>query len=97
MKKEDIRHLGMLSRIKLTDDEVESFGAEIDSILEYVSVVKKIASDGDVIKKIGPIYNVFRDDVVTNETGEYTERILREAPQTKRGYIQVKKILNQDM
>jgi Asp-tRNA(Asn)/Glu-tRNA(Gln) amidotransferase C subunit len=37
--------------------------------------------------------NVFRDDVVTNKGGEYTDKILKQAPATENGFLKVKQIL----
>jgi Asp-tRNA(Asn)/Glu-tRNA(Gln) amidotransferase C subunit len=58
MTKDEILHLGRLSRIALTPEEVDGFQTSIDSILEYVSVVKEMVGDGEVEKKVGARYNV---------------------------------------
>lgn len=96
MQKEDIIHLGNLSRIKLTEAEVETFNQEIEAILEYVSVVKNIASDAVVSdKKVGAVSNVLREDVVTNEPGTFTDVLLGAMPHRDGKYMSVKKILQQ--
>lgn len=96
MTKEDIVHLGNLSRIKLNDAEVETFNQEIDAILEYVSVVKNIASDSLVSDKtVGATFNVLRDDIVTNEPGTFTKVLLEAMPHSEGNYMSVKKILQQ--
>lgn len=96
MQKEDIIHLGNLSRIKLSEAEVETFNQEIEAILEYVSVVKNIASDAMVSdKKVGAVFNVLREDVVTNEPGTFTDVLLEAMPHRDGQYMSVKKILQQ--
>ena len=92
----DIKHLASLSRIRIDEKEAESLKTDIDAVLEYVSVVNDIAADGDVTKKVGARYNVFRKDEVTNEPGVSTEALLREAPQREGELLKVKKILTQD-
>lgn len=96
MEKKDILHLANLSRIKITDDEAEALKTDIESVLSYVGVVNQIAANSHLIKKVGPVHNVFREDQVTNESGAYTESILKEAPHVKNNYLQVKKIIQQD-
>tara|TARA_B100000745_G_scaffold119718_1_gene77420 strand:- start:13897 stop:14190 length:294 start_codon:yes stop_codon:yes gene_type:complete len=94
MTKEEIKHLGRLSRIKLTDDQIDKFNGEIDAVLEYVSQINEIVADSDKEKEVGAVYNVFRADEVTNTPGEYSEDLLREAPCRQGDYVEVKKILN---
>jgi aspartyl-tRNA(Asn)/glutamyl-tRNA(Gln) amidotransferase subunit C len=94
MTKEEIKKLGTLSRIALTEAEVESFSKEIDAILDYVSVVKDIAADSTV-PTVGVRYNVLRPDEVVHQSGTYTESILKAMPKTNGQYLSVKKILQQ--
>jgi len=97
MTKDEILHLGTLSRIALLPAEVDKFSTEIDAILEYVSTVKNIVADDSSTEPIvGARYNVLRADEVTNEPGEYTEKLLRAMPKRDGQYMLVKKILNQD-
>lgn len=94
MTKEEILHLGELARIKLSDEEVSQFTTEIDAVLAYVSQINEIVADSEVTQVVGPVHNVFRDDVITNEPGEFSEAILAEMPKTDGVFLQVKKILN---
>lgn len=96
MEKEDILHLARLSRIKLDDQEVQALKSDIESVLDYVGVINTLTSDIQQEKKIGTVYNIFREDVVTNEGGTYTESILANAPKVKGRHLQVKKILQMD-
>lgn len=96
MKKEEIMRLGSLSRIRISDAEAESLGADIDAVLAYVSVVNEITASAEHTKKVGSVYNVFREDTVTVAPGSFTEVLLAEAPQVKNNRLVVKKILNTD-
>jgi aspartyl-tRNA(Asn)/glutamyl-tRNA(Gln) amidotransferase subunit C len=97
MTKEEVIHLAKLSRIALTDEEVDSFTTEMSAILDYVSAVQDMVGD-DVSGglAVGPVHNVFRKDEVTNEPDQYTADIMAEMPQTEGRFLVVKKILNQD-
>lgn len=90
---DDIKHLGTLSRLALSDEEALSFTQEIDAILAYVSAVSAMA--GTVEKVTGPVHTVFRDDVVSVAPGSYTEVLLAAAPHRVGQFVQVKKILDQ--
>jgi Asp-tRNA(Asn)/Glu-tRNA(Gln) amidotransferase C subunit len=69
---------------------------EIDSVLEYVSVVNTLTGSGELTKKAGVRRNIFREDVVTNGPDSYTKKILAEAPSVKGRHLSVKKILQAD-
>lgn len=98
MKKEDIQHLANLSRLELTDEELEKYSSEFDSILEYVDKIKELKESGEesesAFTSFGVTRNVFREDDDIQNGGEYTDKILEEAPDTKDGFVKVKKILN---
>ena len=92
MKREDVEHLALLSRIKLTDTEAEELAGSITDILGYVSELNDIATE-DAQKQVGPVHTVMREDGEGHEPGIYTEDILNAAPERKGQYIHVKKIL----
>jgi aspartyl-tRNA(Asn)/glutamyl-tRNA(Gln) amidotransferase subunit C len=96
MTKDDIAHLGSLSRLALTDAEISHFDAEINDILQYVSVVSDMAGDGALEKKTGAVYNQFRADEITTTPGQYTESLLAATPARSGQYFLVKKIIAQD-
>lgn len=96
MTKEEILHLGALSRIKLSDAEVEKFNTEIDSILAYVDQLGDLVAEKDLTKQVGPVFNVFREDEVTNEPGSHKDDIVKAFPESKNDLLQVKKILKTD-
>lgn len=93
ISKEEVKKLAELSLLAIDDAELDKLTGEIDSILEYISDIDTLASEKGTEREKPALYNVMRDDVVTNEAGAYTEKILNEAPKTKDGYLQVKKIL----
>lgn len=96
MKKEDIRQLASLSRIAVTDAEVDLFGTEISSILDYVGQIQELTSAVDEQKTPGAVYNKMRVDEVIHEPGTFTEAILQELPTREGNFMKVKKILTTD-
>ena len=96
MNKDDILRLGRLSRIRIAEDEIDALCTDIDAVIEYVSVVNDITAETGAAKRVGVVYNVFREDEVTVEPGSHTEALLAEAPKVKGRHLEVKKILTTD-
>jgi aspartyl-tRNA(Asn)/glutamyl-tRNA(Gln) amidotransferase subunit C len=92
MKREDIEQLATLARITLSTAEAESLADDITGILGYVSEINEISA-GEEVKKVGVVFNVFREDEPSHEDGAYTEAMLAAAPERDGQYVKVKKIL----
>lgn len=90
-----VRHLGVLARIKLSDEEVTSLTGELDAIVENIAKVSEVATD-DVAPTSHPIplENVFRAD----EPGDMltTEQALQNAPDADDGRFRVTAILGEE-
>jgi len=99
ISRDEIKKLAGLARIGIGDEEATELAGEIDAILDYVGQVKEVVGDGsDTPLKVrgagGDMnMNVFREDTDPNESGVYTDAILKEMPATEKGYLKVKKIL----
>lgn len=93
MDTSDIEHLAALARIKLTAEEIESFQADLESIVAYVGAVSEIAASGSSTPTVGARANVYREDDVTNADGSYTDALVAEMPETDGNYLKVRKIL----
>lgn len=89
--KEEIKNLADLARIEVTEPDLVKMTGEIDSILGYVGAVQQFS--GGMEREIPNHRNILRDDEVTNKEGEYTEKILKNAPERDGDYLVVKKIL----
>jgi aspartyl-tRNA(Asn)/glutamyl-tRNA(Gln) amidotransferase subunit C len=88
---EEIKHLADLARIEISSDEAEKMRGEMDAILDYVGQIN--ATTGEVARVTPPLRNVMREDMPTNAPGEYTEKLLSNAPAREGNYVKVKKIL----
>lgn len=60
-----VRHLGVLARIQLGDEEVERLTGQLDAIVDNIAKVSQVATP-DVVATSHPIplQNIFREDVV---------------------------------
>jgi len=88
---EEVKHLADLARIELLPGEAEKMTSEIDSILGYVGQINSVT--GDMERVLPSLRNVMRQDAPTNTSGEYTEKLLDNAPFREKNYLKVKKIL----
>lgn len=96
--KEQIKDLSVLARIKMSEDEISSFTNNFEEIIAFVSKLQELNTENIDESVLNTIYpkNIFRVDKKPHKEGIYTKKILADAPNTKDGYIQVDKILNQD-
>lgn len=90
-----VRHLASLSRILVTDDEVEKLAGELGVIVDSVATVNKALS-GDVVPTSHPIpmSNVFREDEVAPSLTQ--EQALSGAADSAEGRFKVAAILDED-
>ncbi|WP_119698465.1 Asp-tRNA(Asn)/Glu-tRNA(Gln) amidotransferase subunit GatC [Microbacterium halotolerans] len=90
-----VRHLGVLARIQLEDEEVTRLTGELDAIVENIAKVSRVASD-DVPATSHPIpmQNVFRPD----EVGDMltTDQALQNAPDSDGDRFRVTAILGEE-
>lgn len=98
MKLEDIKKLANMARIDMDEVELSLMAKDFDSILSYVDQIKEFTGDSekeqsDDSSEGRVIFNVMREDIVTNKPGEYSDDILAEMHETKDGYLKVKQIL----
>ncbi|QAY61476.1 Asp-tRNA(Asn)/Glu-tRNA(Gln) amidotransferase subunit GatC [Microbacterium protaetiae] len=90
-----VRHLGVLARIQLSDEEVERLTGQLDVIVDNIAKVSQVATP-DVVATSHPIplQNVFRPD----EVGETLtrEQALHNAPDAADGRFRVTAILGEE-
>ncbi|MEN9921107.1 MAG: glutamyl-tRNA(Gln) amidotransferase, subunit [Candidatus Parcubacteria bacterium] len=95
MNSKDIKHLANLSRLHLTDDEIDAYTKQFDEIVAYVDKIKEFSSNNEIPDQVGddvPV-NVMREDKV--DSYPQPETIVNEAPEYQDNFVKVKKILNQ--
>jgi aspartyl/glutamyl-tRNA(Asn/Gln) amidotransferase C subunit len=48
ISKEDLEHLAQISRINITENELEKFPTQLEKTIEYIDILEQIASDDSV-------------------------------------------------
>ena len=78
----EVAHLARLSRLALSDEELDHFAGQLDQIISAVARVQEVAADGiPPMSHAVPVTNVFRDDVVVPRSAR--TRSLDQAPAWK--------------
>ena len=90
-----VRHLGVLARIQLSDDEVTQLTGQLDAIVDNIAKVSEVATP-DVPATSHPIAltNVFRPDEVGLTLTH--EQVLQNAPDSADGRFRVTAILGEE-
>ena len=90
-----VRKVAKLSRLDLTEAEVEEFTGQLSAILEYVEKMNELDTTGvEPLAHCLPISNVFREDSIKESLG--TEKTLANAPQQDGEYFKVPKIMDSE-
>ncbi|AMY24810.1 Glutamyl-tRNA(Gln) amidotransferase subunit C [Rhodococcoides fascians] len=94
ISRDEVAHLARLSRLALSDAELDEFAGQLDSILHHVKTVAEVATD-DVAPTANPsdIVNVTRPDVIV--PGLTPEQSLSGAPNAEEGRFAVPQILGE--
>ena len=85
---ETIEYVGILAKLELSEEEKEKAKKDMGSMLDYIDKLNELDTAGvEPMSHIFPVYNVFREDVVTN--GDDRDNMLKNAPAEKDGTYKV--------
>ena len=91
--KEEVLKLARLSRLKLSDDEVEKYQHELDTIFEYVQQLASVDTTNlEPTNQVTGLVNVFRADTVVGYSAKPDE-LLQATPNHEGRYIKVKRMI----
>jgi aspartyl-tRNA(Asn)/glutamyl-tRNA(Gln) amidotransferase subunit C len=90
--KDEVKHISLLSRLLFSDEEIETFTKDLDSILEYISKISELDTGNiEPTSHVVPLENVMRDDIVKPSLS--IEKALQNAPDKESTCFKVPKIL----
>lgn len=93
--RDEVAHLARLSRIAMTDGELDALAGELDVILAAVAQVGEVAAaDVPPTSHVLPLTNVFRADVVRPSLPR--EEVLAMAPEVDQDRFSVPRILDEE-
>ena len=92
LTREEVVKIAQLSRIELSEQEVEKFQKDLSAVLDYVEELKRVDVEGlEEVSQVTGLVNVQREDKAVDHGNR--EEIFTQAPEMKDGYFKVKAIL----
>ena len=88
----DIKKLGKLARIKLSDDEAATYEKEVESILGWIEQLSEVDTEG--VRQLSSVSKMtlrWREDKVTD--GGQVDAVLANAPDKDFGCFAVPKVI----
>lgn len=92
ISKKEVEHVTLLARLELTEEEVNQYTEQLNSILEYAEMLQKLDTD-----RVTPtahavqLFNVLRTDDVQPSLSQ--QEALSNAPEAEDGYFRVPRIV----
>ena len=81
LSRKEIEHVALLARLDLTEEEIERFTGQLNSIFEHFNQLNELDTTGiEPTSHAIPLGNVLREDVVTPSLSP--EEVLANAPET---------------
>lgn len=86
----DISHVARLARLRLSPEELETYGRQCRDLLEHVARIQAVDTEGvEPTSHPLPMTNRFRDDRVTPETILDRDEVLGQAPNAEAEFFRV--------
>lgn len=94
ISRDDVRHVALLSRLHLSDPEIEEYTTVLNSILDHFAALTALDTEGvSPTSHSIPLCNVFREDVA--ETSLHVDDALANAPESEASCFKVPKIIQE--
>ena len=93
ISKDKVKKIGNLAKIKLTNDEIEIYSTQLTQIVDFMNKLDEVdTSKVDLVLNQNLDHHSNRlNDIV--EDGNYVEKILKNAPDSKEGFFTTIKVI----
>ena len=92
LSEHDVRHVAMLARLALTDEEVETMRADLNSILGHIDEIQRLDLSGvSPMAHAVRVVNVTRPDVIVPSLPQ--SAAVMNAPQSENGAFVIPQIV----
>jgi aspartyl-tRNA(Asn)/glutamyl-tRNA(Gln) amidotransferase subunit C len=92
LSKDEVRHIALLARVGVSDEDVERFQAQLSVILDHFEALRAVDTEGvPPTAHTLPLQNIERDDEPRPSLPR--EVVLANAPRTQEGYLRVRRVL----
>lgn len=93
ISKDKVKKIGNLAKIKLTNNEIEIYSAQLTQIVDFMNKLDEVDTSKveSVINQNLDHHSNRLNDIV--EDGNYVEKILKNAPDSKEGFFTTIKVI----
>jgi len=92
IERDEILKVAKLARLKLSEEETENFGQDLNKIIAYVEKLAQVDTSGiSPIGHVNPPGQNLREDTLAPQTDR--EERLKNAPEKEDGFIVVPKVV----
>ena len=92
LSESEVRHVAMLARLALSDEQVETLRSELNSILGHIDVIQRLDLKGvEPMTHAVPVVNETREDIVRPSL--VRDEALRNAPEAESGAFRIPRIV----
>jgi len=92
ISRDEVLHVARLSRLHLTDEEVERMRQQLDAILAYIDKLRELDVEGvEPTAHAVPVVNVMRDDALVPSLSQ--DQALANAPDRAGEFFRVPRII----
>ena len=89
---EEVRHIALLARVAMTDEELERMRDEMSNILDHFDVLQQVDTEGvEPTAHSADVKSVMRDDEVRASASK--EDVLANAPRREDDFLRVRAVL----
>ena len=89
---EEVRHIALLARVAMTDEELERMRDQMSNILEHFDVLQQVDTEGvEPTGHFADLESVMRDDEVRASASK--EDVFANAPRREDDFLRVRAVL----
>ena len=92
LDKQTVAKVARLARIKMTEDELDQYGPQLNKIIEFVEQLEEVDTESvEPLPSPVDIALKLREDVVND--GGYQDKVLANSPENLEGFYVVPKVV----
>ena len=93
ISQEEIKHIALLARLGLTEEEIELYSGQLSSILDYVELLKEVDANGvEPTAQVTGLENVMREDEIQACEKEVRNKLIEAAPESEDDLIKTSSV-----
>jgi aspartyl/glutamyl-tRNA(Asn/Gln) amidotransferase C subunit len=89
VSKDELRHLGWISRINLSEEEIETFHHQLGDTIKYIDVLETFDSENLTLDYLEVDFSNLRED----KTIEFTRDLIPKSSRAQEGYVKGPKMI----